>query len=264
MPLYDPKGTRWASYTTTQHGPTPVTAAAAARSVKGRVAVAAIDKKQQEWHSSASAAKGRRAGPPSLVAEALRALADGRYWSASRALQKAAVEAASPGCDARMSASSVPCPACDKAGWVGAETAQTTRRVGSVEPAIKKIDGDQMGTVGNGPGGKEWAVAPDENPAMQQSGQKNVGAKNAAKSGCNESSAKDSKSTSINGAKSSVNKGVVLPNGTRTGRIMAYEDAVTGLGGLRLPPPWILSEALTGWISAPPDFVKRLPRWILG
>ena len=27
-------------------------------------------------------------------------------------------------------------------------------------------------------------------------------------------------------------------------------EAVTGLGGLRLPPPWILSEALTGWIFA--------------
>ena len=47
MTMYDPKGTHWASYTTTQHGPTPVTAAAAAGSVKGRVAGTAIGKWQQ-------------------------------------------------------------------------------------------------------------------------------------------------------------------------------------------------------------------------
>ena len=28
MPIYDPKGTHWARYTTTQHGPMPVKAAA--------------------------------------------------------------------------------------------------------------------------------------------------------------------------------------------------------------------------------------------
>ena len=36
MPIYDPKGTRWASYTTTQHGPTPVTAAAAEKRERPR------------------------------------------------------------------------------------------------------------------------------------------------------------------------------------------------------------------------------------
>ena len=67
MPLYDPKGTRWASYTTTQHGLMPVTAAATAGSVKGRVAVAAIEKKQQGWHSATSVAKAHCAAPPSLL-----------------------------------------------------------------------------------------------------------------------------------------------------------------------------------------------------
>ena len=90
MTLYDPKGTHWASYTTTQHGLMPVTAAATAGSVKGRVAPTAIGKWQQEKKPSVEVAMRPLAGPPSLIADALRAVADGRYWAASRALQKAA------------------------------------------------------------------------------------------------------------------------------------------------------------------------------
>ena len=110
MTVYDPKGTHWASYTTTQHGPTPVTAAAAVGSVKGRVAATAIGKWQQVKKPSVEVAMRPLAGPPSLIADALRAVADGRYWAASRALQKAASGVAAMDHGARKLASSKPCP----------------------------------------------------------------------------------------------------------------------------------------------------------
>ena len=53
--------------------------------------------------------------------------------------------------DARKLASSEQCPTFDEAGWVGAEAAPTTRRVGTSVPAIMKSDGDQIGSVGNRP-----------------------------------------------------------------------------------------------------------------
>ena len=83
MPLYDPKGTRWASYTTTQHGLMPVTAAATAGSVKGRVAVAAIGKWQQKKKPSVEVAMRPLAGPPSLIADAAEATRSPRWlcWS---------------------------------------------------------------------------------------------------------------------------------------------------------------------------------------
>ena len=92
MPIYDPKGTHWARYTTTQHGPMPVKAAAGVKSANARAASSGASNCQFHQAVANPVDKSPRAGPPPLVAAALRAVADGQYLAASSALKMAARE----------------------------------------------------------------------------------------------------------------------------------------------------------------------------
>ena len=134
MPIYDPKGTHWARYTTTQHGPMPVKAAAGVKGANARAASSGASNYQFHQAVANPVAKSPRAGPPPLVAAALRAVADGQYLAASSALKMAARESVQKSYGAHLMASSVSSPAFAEAGWVGATSAPTTCRVGTSVP----------------------------------------------------------------------------------------------------------------------------------
>ena len=62
MPIYDPKGTHWARYTTTQHGPMPVKAAAGVKSANARAASSGASNYQFHKAVANPVAKSPRAG----------------------------------------------------------------------------------------------------------------------------------------------------------------------------------------------------------
>ena len=117
MPIYDPKGTHWARYTTTQHGPMPVKAAAGVKSANAlaarpgvsnyqlKKAVATPEAKQSPTCWAPWAATARSSSP-----QGGGSLADGQYMVASDALKLAARGSVQKSYGACMIASSMTSP----------------------------------------------------------------------------------------------------------------------------------------------------------